>query len=80
MKRNHWHTAGSKQRQAAYKYGYKSGLELTVAEQIKSNDYEVNYETETLRYTVPETKHKYTPDFVFTKRYRTLMYIETKGR
>ena len=80
MKRNHWHTAGSKKRQAAYKYGYKSGLELTVAEQIKSNDYEVNYETETLQYTVPETKHKYTPDFVFTKRDGTLMYIETKGR
>ena len=57
MKKNHWHTAGSKKRQAAYKYGYKSGLELTVA-----------------------SKHKYTPDFVFTKRDGTLMYIETKGR
>ena len=80
MKKNHWHTAGSKKRQAAYKYGYKSGLELTVAEQIKSNNYEVCYETETLHYTVPESKHKYTPDFVFTKRDGTLMYIETKGR
>ena len=59
MKQNHWHTAGSKIRQAAYKYGY---------------------ETETLDYTVPESKHKYTPDFVFTKRDGTLMYIETKGR
>ena len=80
MKKNHWHTAGSKKRQAAYKYGYKSGLELTVAEQIKSNDYDVNYETETIHYTVPESKHKYTPDFVFTKKNGELMYIETKGR
>ncbi len=80
MKRNHWHTAGSKKRQAAYKYGYKSGLELTVAEQIKSNAYEVCYETETLHYTVPESKHKYTQDFVFTKKNGELMYIETKGR
>ena len=39
MKKNHWHTAGSKQRQAAYKYGYRSGLELLVAEQIKSTTY-----------------------------------------
>jgi len=80
MKKNHWHTAGSKKRQAAYKYGYKSGLELTVAEQIKSNNYDVNYETETIHYTVPESKHKYTPDFVFTKKNGELMYIETKGR
>ena len=49
MKRkNHWHTAGSKKRQAAYKYGYKSGLELTVANQIKEAKYPVNYETEKL--------------------------------
>ena len=80
MKRNHWHTAGSKKRQAAYKYGYKSGLELTVAEQIKSNNYDVNYETEIIHYVVPESKHKYTPDFVFTKKNGELMYIETKGR
>ena len=43
MKKNHWHTAGSKQRQAAYKYGYRSGLELLVAEQIKSTSYELRW-------------------------------------
>jgi hypothetical protein len=80
MRKNHWHTAGSKQRQAAYKYGYRSGLELKVSEQIAEANYPVNYETETLQYTVPEQKSKYTPDFVFTKKTGELMYIETKGR
>jgi len=79
MRRNHWNST-SKQRQAAYKYGYKSGLELTVSEQIAEAKYPVNYETETLHYVVPESKHKYTPDFIFTKKTGEIMYIETKGR
>ena len=80
MKKNHWHTAGSKQRQAAYKYGYRSGLELLVAEQIKQTSYELRYETDVIKYTVPQRDAKYTPDFVFTKRNGSMMYIETKGR
>ena len=81
MAKNHWHTGGkSKTREAAYKYGYKSGLELQVAEQIKICEYPLNYETETLNYIVPERKAKYTPDFVLTKKDGNTMYIETKGR
>ena len=80
MKKNHWHTAGSKQRQAAYKYGYRSGLELLVAEQIKETSYELRYETDVIKYVVPKRDAKYTPDFVFTKRNGSMMYIETKGR
>ena len=49
-------------------------------EQIKNTEYPLNYETETLNYIVPERYAKYTPDFVFTKKNGTLMYIETKGR
>lgn len=79
MPRNHWNST-SKTRQAAYKYGYKSGLELTVSEQITAADYPLCYETETLHYIIPESKHKYTPDFIFTKRNGEFMYIETKGR
>jgi hypothetical protein len=79
MAKNHWNTT-SKQRQAAYKHGYKSGLELQISEQITEAQYPLRYETETLQYTVPESFHKYTPDFVFTKRDGSLMYIETKGR
>lgn len=79
MAKNHW-GRNSKTRQAAYKHGYKSGLEHTVAETLKEINYPVNYETDTLQYVVPETKRKYTPDFVFTKKDNTLMYVETKGR
>ena len=80
MKRNHYHSAGNSKRAAALKYGYKSGLEHTVAEQIKATEYTLNYETETLNYIVPDLKAKYTPDFIFTKKNGELMYIETKGR
>ena len=66
--KNHWHSAGSKTRAEAYKYGYKSGLELTVSKQIEDTEYELKYETEIIHYTVPERKAKYTPDFVFTKK------------
>ena len=80
MAKNHFHSSGNSKRAAALKYGYKSGLEHTVAEQIKTADYPLNYETETLNYIVPERKAKYTPDFIFTKKNGQLMYIETKGR
>ncbi len=80
MKKNHFHSSGNSKRAAALKYGYKSGLEHMVADQIKTADYPLNYETETLNYVVPERKAKYTPDFIFTKRNGQLMYIETKGR
>ncbi len=77
--KNHWHS-NNKQRQAAYKYGYRSGLELKVADQIKEAKYPVKYETETLQYIVPQKNSKYTPDFIFIKKNGKTMYIETKGR
>ena len=79
MAKNHWHSSTSK-RAIALKYGYKSGLEQTVAEQKKNAEYPLNYETETLNYIVPERKAKYTPDFVFVKKNGNFMFIETKGR
>jgi hypothetical protein len=80
MAKNHFHSSGNSKRAAALKYGYKSGLEQTVAEQIKSTPYDLKYETETINYIVPERKAKYTPDFVFVKRNGNFMFIETKGR
>ena len=74
MAKNHWNSK-SKTRQEAYKYGYKSGLEHKVADALKEINYPVNYETETLHYTVPESKHKYTPDFVFVYR----IYSKPRG-
>lgn len=81
MAKNYWHTGKSTGTRAeAYKYGYKSGLELTVSNSIIDSEYELKYETETIHYVVPERKAKYTPDFVFTKKNGKLMLIETKGR
>ena len=80
MAKNHFHSSGNAKRAAALKYGYKSGLEHTVAEWIKSTPYDLKYETEIIHYIVPERKAKYTPDFVFTKRNGQHMFVETKGR
>jgi hypothetical protein len=80
MAKNHFHSAGNSKRAAALKYGYKSGLEHTVADAIKSTPYDLKYETEIINYIVPERKAKYTPDFVFTKRNGQFMFVETKGR
>jgi hypothetical protein len=80
MRRNHFHSSGNSKRANALKHGYKSGLELSVSMQINQTEYPLNYETETLKYIVPERKAKYTPDFVFTKRNGDIMYVETKGR
>lgn len=80
MAKNHFHSSVNSKRANAIKYGYKSGLEHTVAEWIQSTEYDLNYETEIIHYIVPERQAKYTPDFVFTKKDGNLMYIETKGR
>jgi hypothetical protein len=80
MRKNHFHSSGNSKRANALKHGYKSGLELTVSEQIKNTEYPLKYETNVLKYIVPERAAKYTPDFVFTKKNGEMMYVETKGR
>lgn len=57
-------------------HGYRSGLEETVAAQIKANGITVDYESTKIEYIVPESKHSYTPDFVLPNG----IIIETKGR
>ena len=52
MAKNHYHSSGNSKRAIALKYGYKSGLEQIVAEQIKSCDFPLNYETKILNYTM----------------------------
>jgi hypothetical protein len=60
--------------------GYKSGLEDTLAEQLKKNNKKFFYESEKISYIQPAKKRTYTPDFVLTKKDGTSMYIESKGR
>ena len=67
-------------RALARKHGYRSGLEDKISEQLKSTGKVWSYESEKLKYTIPERVATYTPDFIITKKNGEKMYIETKGR
>ena len=54
---------------------YKSGLEQAIALGLEASGVVVSYETETVEYVVPATRHKYTPDF----RLPNGILIEAKG-
>lgn len=58
------------------KYGFKSGLEENVSEQINSKGIQVQYESEIVDYIVPASKHTYHPDFKLPNE----IIVETKGR
>ena len=60
----------------AKKYGFKSGLEETISQQIESQGIKVEYETEKLPYIIPASNHTYSPDFKLPNGIR----VETKGR
>jgi hypothetical protein len=69
-------TKQMKSKWVAAKYGFKSGLEEIVSNQIAGNGIDVKYESEKLIYTIPATQHTYTPDFILPNG----IIIETKGR
>lgn len=54
---------------------YRSGLEDKVATFLEAQGVQGNYECYEIEYTVPESRHKYTPDFVLPNG----IIIETKG-
>jgi hypothetical protein len=60
----------------AKKYGFKSGLEETISQQIESQGIKVEYETEKVPYIIPASNHNYSPDFKLPNGIR----VETKGR
>jgi hypothetical protein len=63
-------------RQVAVKAGWRSGLESTIAKQLELMRIPYKYEEKVVSYTVPESKHRYTPDFELPNG----IIIETKGR
>jgi hypothetical protein len=67
-------------RALARKHGYRSGLEDQISEQLKFTGKTWSYESEKLKYTIPERVATYTPDFILIKKDGSKMYIETKGR
>ena len=56
-------------------HGHRSGLEDKIAEQIKSYEGKEIYESHYLTYKIPESVHKYTPDFILSNG----IIIEAKG-
>lgn len=63
------------QKRASQVYGWRSGLEEQVGEQLKTAGMEYEYETLTIPYRVEEVR-KYTPDFILSNG----IVVETKGR
>lgn len=63
-------------RQVGLKYGFRSGLEETIAEQLTSKGVGFSFEELVIPYVKPEKPAKYTPDFVLTNG----IIIESKGR
>lgn len=68
-------TKHSDKRKAAIKHGYRSGLEDDIAKQLEGMRVKYTYEELKISYTVPESQHKYTPDFVLPNG----IIVETKG-
>jgi hypothetical protein len=63
-------------RQAAKAKGYRSGLEVGLAEALTHVGINGEYEQHKIKYVKPATNHTYTPDF----RLPNGIFIETKGR
>lgn len=62
--------------QRAIKGGWRSGLEEAVAKFLNHLKVAFTYEKFTVKYTEPETRHRYTPDFILPNG----IIVETKGR
>jgi hypothetical protein len=60
----------------ARKYGFKSGLEENISQQIEGKGIVVQYESEKIPYIIPASEHTYNPDF----RLPNGIIVETKGR
>ena len=56
--------------------GFRSGLEVANAELLERLGVKVEYETMKIPYVVPESRHKYTPDFPLPNG----VLVETKGK
>jgi len=68
-------TRTSSRASVGIKHGFRSGLEERVAAQLQALGIDPRFESEVIKYTKPESQHKYTPDFPLGK-----VVIETKGR
>jgi len=54
---------------------YKSGLETKFQAATQAKGWELGYEKDKIKYTIPAAVHTYTPDFTVTSN----IFVETKG-
>ena len=66
---------GTTRKSRGLKYGYRSGLEDKVSDQLKGSGVDFTYESMKIQYRVEEDR-KYTPDFILGNG----IIVETKGR
>ena len=66
-------------RRHALKCGYRSGLEVDLAQQIESCGLPVLYETEKVSFTWPQRPSTYCPDFKIVTKDGGFFYVEGKG-
>ena len=62
--------------QVGLMYGFRSGLEEQVAQQLQNAGLSYDYEAVKLQYIKPAREAKYTPDFILPNG----IIVETKGR
>jgi len=72
-------TQATSRRQHGLNNGYRSGLEESIADSLQRRGASFAFEEERLLWQPEARWHKYTPDFTFTKRDGTTLYVETKG-
>lgn len=65
------------QQDASLKYGWRSGLEEAIGEQLDSLKIDYSYESLVIPFVQPTKPRKYTPDYIITSNG---IIIETKGR
>lgn len=61
---------------AGLRHGFRSGLEEANAAFLQKLGVDFQFEATKINYTVPETKHRYTPDFTLPNG----ILVETKGK
>lgn len=63
-------------KQVGTKYGFRSGLEEKISQELASQGISFGYEDRVIRYLKPAKEAKYTPDFNLPNG----IIVETKGR
>ena len=71
---------GSSVRANAIKHGWRSGLEESLAADLRSKGVEYEYETQVINWVVPSRNARYTPDFWIKTASGKMIVVESKGR